>query len=228
MVKQDDLAVLPLRNVLGRLSEVPIDFEADDLVGFQRNLIEEAMQDKLQIEVSYLSLSAKQGELRRLEPWLLFTHSDITYLLAYCYTRQAARCFRLERMQDLQILEEKQQHPIPEDLAEYLSSSSLFQKELHGFQAKVAFAPELLAKLRCLLRLSHIQPWRQSRYGLSYSSWLSASCKVQDSIWLRGVLRSLGASVILLAPAHLRQSYCQELDEIAVPELISRLPKDTR
>ncbi len=217
-VSQDDLGALPLRALLGRLSEVPVVFEADDQVVSQRNLIEEAMQDKLQIELSYRSLSSKQGELRRLEPWLLFCHYGTSYMIAYCHTRQAPRCFLLERMQNLAILEQEQQHPIPENVYEHIANFSLFKKEPSGFQVKIAFAPQLLANLRSLLQLYDVQAW--SGAESPYTSWLEASFKVQDSIWLCTTLRGIGDEVMLLEPKHLRESYAQELSEILVPELL--------
>ena len=233
---QEDPISESLRELLARIGDVPIAFETDEQFLSQRNIIREALADKLQLEFLYRTLSSKEAELRRVDPWLLFKSNGISYLIAYCHTRAAARCFLLERMQALEILEWKQEKQLPEDINIYLENSPLFPKEPKGFSIKIAFAPELLAHLRLLFHLQNIEPFfdlkkakgKKTSKSKDFSSrakaktlekqYLTASCKIQDSIWLRSVLRSLGTEIILIEPAHLRESYLKELETLPIPE----------
>ena len=237
-VAQEDPISESLRELLARLGDVPIAFETDEQFLSQRNIIREALADKLQLEFLYRTLSSKEPELRRVDPWLLFKNNGLSYLIAYCHTRAAARCFLLERMQNLELLEWQQEKLAPKNINEYLENSPLFQKEPKGFNIKIAFTPELLANLRLLFHLHNIKPYeikkqkgKSGRLGKasdrerqnpktenSKVQWLTAQCKIQDSIWLRSVLRSLGTEIILLEPTHLRESYLNELATLPIPQ----------
>ena len=221
----EDLVSESLRELLARIGEVPTLFESDEQFLSQRNIIREAMAEKSQIEFLYRSLSSKEPELRRVDPWLLFKNRGNNYLIAYCHTRTSARCFRLERMQNLELLELEQERPSSKDIDSYLESSPLFQKEAKGFKIKLAFAPDILPNLKGYFHLENIEPYlferkearkRGKRQG---GQWLSADSKIQDSIWLGSTLRSFGTQLILLAPSHLRKSYLEELENTPIPEL---------
>ena len=238
-ISQENPISESLRELLARLGDVPIAFETDEQFLVQRNIIQEALADELQLEFLYRTLSSKEPELRRVDPWLLFKNNGISYLIAYCHTRAAVRCFLLERMQALELLELRQENLLPENINTHLESSPFFQKEPKGFLVKIAFASELLANLRFLFHLQDIEPYRvkkekrkkesktkeptlrklkeRSKQGLT-AQWLTAHCKIQDSIWLRAMLRGLGTEIILLEPSHLRESYLKELEALPIPE----------
>ena len=215
-VGQGSVSNESIQNLLGKLSKVPVAFEIDDSTRLQRNIIQEAIADSLQIEFYYRSLSAKEPELRRVEPWLLFKSYGSNYIIAWCHTRQDARCFLLERMQDSELLEAEQEHPIPDDLSPYLKESPLFQKEAKGFSAVIAFGPELRANLKTLLHIKDDSITPNKAKHLS-KNWLQATCKIQNRFWFLALLRSLGTQAVLLSPHHLRDSYRQELEEMEVP-----------
>ena len=221
-ITKESAASERLKEILSRFSDVSVSFENDEQVVLQRNIIQEALQESLQIEFLYRSLSSKEAEIRRVSPWLLFENKGMSYLVAYCSTRAAPRCFLLERMQNIELLDIKQENLPSQDLSIYLQNSPFFQKKPKGFTVKLAFAPDLLANLRLLFSLENVRPWtgkQKKAIGKpSCSSWLQAVCKIQDSIWLRSILRGLGAEIILLEPAHLRETCKNELEEITLPQ----------
>ncbi len=203
-----------LRGLLGQISTVPALFEDNERYSYQRSIIQEALEDKLQLEFSYQSLSSREAEIRRVEPWLLFNHKARSYLIAYCYTRAQPRCFLLERMQLPEILDLKQKHPPPADITAYLKQSPFFQAPEAGISVRIAFSPTLLSYLKRNLYIKETKDYSGAQ-ALA-SNWLEASAKVKDSIWLRSFLRGLGPEVVLLEPAHLRESFRKELEAIAI------------
>ncbi len=202
-----------MKGLIERFTHVAVFFDNSSETSLQRSLIQEALQDSLKIEFLYRSLSSSEAEIRTVDPWLLFENKGMSYLIAYCNTRGATRCFLLERMQNIELLDVKQDNDPSQDLTIYLNELSLFQKGVKGFTIRLAFIADLLANLRLLFPLGKVTSCKKRK------GWLQASCKVQDSIWIRSVLRGFGADVILLEPAHLRERYKNELKEIVVPKL---------
>ena len=207
-----------LRELLARFGDVPTIFDTDEQFLSQRNVIREALADKLQLEFLYRSLSSKEAELRRVDPWILFKNRGNSYLIGYCYTRAAVRCFLLERMKNLELLDLEQERPPPENIRSYLELSPLFQKEPKGFRIKIAFVSDLLANLKISFNLENIKPYKRKKQEGTQEEWLCAESKIQDSLWLRSILRSFGTQMILLGPVHLRESYLEELSAFPIPE----------
>lgn len=234
--------------LIARFSAVPVADESGDPFQSKRELVEEALEDILQIEFKYRTLSSREPEIRRVDPWLLFQHRGVTYLIAYCYLRQAPRHFHLERMEDVEILDVEQTTRAPDDLDEFMKNSPIFRATPAGFTVRLAFAPALRPALEQFFRLNTLGPFEPDEVaggpadvsneaapetdapagGAPASSapstrdyfrdWLVGECKVQESIWFRTTLRSLGPGSLILAPTHLRLAYAEDLDRIEVPE----------
>lgn len=204
-----------LSQILSRLAPIPVEIEDDDIVRKKRLFIQEALQDRLQLEFHYRTLSSRQPELRRVDPWALFQQRGSSYLIAHCHARQAPRFFHLERMQNIEILLLQQENAPSSDLQELMLNSPLFQKNPSGFSIQIAFSSELRAALEMRLPLEAVSIWAEAPEPLQ--GWLTARSKVQDSIWLRSLLRGFGTQALLLSPRHLQESFLKELEKIRMP-----------
>lgn len=206
-----------LEEVLKKLSSIPVETETADFSRSKRALVQEALDDHLQIQFGYRTLSSKEAEQRRVDPWVLFQNRGVSYLLAYCHTRQAPRSFHLERMQDVELLEAEQESEPPADLKETLAHSPIFQQGI-GFSVSLAFAPELRALLESAFQIFDVEP--AGLPEMERAHWMRGSCKVQESLWFREALRGMGPEVEILEPLHLRERYLEDLQAISVPEPI--------
>lgn len=217
--------------LLGRFSAVPVVDEVTGPFQSKRTLVEEALSDLLQIEFQYRTLSSPEPEIRRVDPWVLFQHRGVTYLIAYCYLRAAPRHFHLERMEDLEILDAPQTTTPPADLPELMKNSPIFNPRPAGFTVRLAFSPDLRSALEQYFRLHTVGPFDPAAAGGQsegakidtatadfFQGWLVGECKVQESIWFRATLRSLGPGSLILSPVHLRNTYREELAKIEEPE----------
>ncbi|MCB1318667.1 MAG: WYL domain-containing protein [Leptospiraceae bacterium] len=207
-----------LRDLLKQMSAVPVEVDSGDIVGSRRRLIQEALEDELQLEFQYRTIASKEPEIRRIDPWALFQHRGVSYLLGYCHTRLAARFFHLERMQNLEILDMDAEEQPPENLNEYLTQSHIFQDRPAGFTVHLAFAPELRSVLESTFRITEIEPYTNG--DVDHNDWLQAECKVRESLWFRAILRGLGPGVRILSPDHLRRSYLEDLNAMEVPGVL--------
>lgn len=203
-----------LGEILSRLSSVPVLYEDSDPFRNKRSIVEEALHENLQIEFGYQRPGSPAGEVRRVDPWALFRHRGNFYLIAFCHLRLAPRYFHLERMRDIEILELLPETEAPADLRDLLENSVIFRTPPSGLQAQLAFSGEVRAPLELHLRIYDIQP-----AGADFPpGWQRAACRITDGLWFRSRLRSFGTSVILLEPAHLRETFREELEGIPLPD----------
>ena len=213
---QKDVNTEALLSLLNQLSSVPIDFQLDEEYKVEKNLIQEAILDTFQIEFLYRTLNSKKSELRRIDPWFLFRIQERIYLIGYCHTRKAERCFLLERMCNLYVLNLKQEYTDEnKDLRQkFLSGNSIFQKELNAFEIEFAFPKERINTIKRIFTFYKTESYEVQNY-------LKAKAKVQDQIWLRNTLRSLGKSIILLSPSWLQKSFLDDLKKVSIPSPFS-------
>ncbi len=225
-----------LREILKRISIVPVELEASDAVRTKRTLVQEALgsqatlstdrsddeDEACQLEFQYRTLSSREAELRRLDPWALVRHNGVSYLIGFCHTREAPRFFHLERMEQIELLDLPREHAPPSDLQDLLRKSPIFQERPDGFTVELAFAPDLRAALERTLRLSDVEALASTSDATELrgipAHWMRGTCKVPESLWLRSILRGMGPSVVILSPEHLRDSIRGELDAFPIPE----------
>ena len=206
-----------LSGIVSKLAAFPVEFDSEKLFSARRTVIEEALEDSLQIEFRYRTLASKEMEIRRIDPWALFHHRGASYVIGYCYLRRDARYFHLERMEDIEILDMEQTSSVPENLREILSQSPIFDAGLQGFQAQIAFDPQLAGAVTAHFGARDIHNIKE---GEAPAGWKKAVCSIQESIWFRTMVRSMGPSIMILSPAHLRESHLKELKEIPLPGLL--------
>lgn len=223
-----------LRDILKRISIVPVELESSDTVRTKRILVHEALgsddpqdeeEDACQLEFQYRTLSSQEPEVRRLDPWALVKHNGVTYLIGFCHTRAAARFFHLERMEQIELLDLPRENEPPANLQDLLRESPIFQEQPTGFTVQLAFAPDLRAALERTLRLTDVEGYSTENENSAVQSqlplhWLQGRCKIPESLWLRSILRGMGPSVVILSPQHLRQASQDELDRYPVPDAL--------
>ncbi len=206
-----------LRDILSQISGVPVSYEATSPFRNKHDLVEEALAEGVQLEFRYSTLSSKEPEIRRVDPWAVFQHRKAEYVIGYCHLRRAPRFFHLERMENIEILDISQDSKPPEDLAGLIKESPIFREEARGFTAELAFSPALRPALEQYFRVTDVRALETD--DETRKDWYRASCKINESIWFRATLRSLGPGVAILGPEHLREDHREELESIPVPEL---------
>ena len=211
-----------LREILKKISVIPVELESSDTVRAKRALVLEALggddEDACQLEFQYRTLSSREPELRRVDPWALVKHNGVSYLIGFCHTREASRFFHLERMEQIELLDLARANEPPANLRELLRDSPIFQEQPSGFTVELAFAPELRAALERTLRLTDVAPvTRPIDAPRVTPDWLRGRCKIPESLWFRAIIRGMGPNVIILSPQHLRDAYLSELREFPLP-----------
>ncbi len=205
-----------LVRILSRLSAVPVAIESTSPFQKRRAAVEKALSERLQIQFLYRTLSSREPEIRRVDPWALFQHRGSAYLIGHCHLRKEPRYFHLERMDDVQILDMKEETSPPENMDSFLKQSPIFDANPGGFTVEIAFSPKIKNAMELYFKIFNDCPLQSQEHP----EWLRASCRVRESLWFRSMMRSLGPDCFIVSPQHMRDSQYSELMEIAPPDSI--------
>lgn len=110
----------------------------------------EAVHGRRRVRMRYRGRNQPEAVQRDIDPYVLVHGWGRQYCLGYCHLRQDIRSFRVDRILDLELLEQKFEIPADFDLEEYVSSQPYFQGRI---QVRLYFAPELA--LQALDNRSH-------------------------------------------------------------------------
>jgi len=153
------------------------------------------------ITFSYIDMYANVSN-RRVNPIGLRFHSKSWYLYAFCEDKRAYRTFKINRISDLEILDEyfdKSALPEPSQEEESGAHAELIHLELR-------FLPSVTYRLYDDFDASDIIV---DNKGIS-----TVSIDVPENDWLYGFILSFGNSVEVIAPEHIRNKICETASEI--------------
>jgi predicted DNA-binding transcriptional regulator YafY len=128
---------------LQQLVEDKISFSAGALVNLDPDIwhrLEDACQQSLRVWMNYFTASRNAFSDRKFDPYLLHIYRGTNpYVIGYCHKRQDIRWFRVDRIQSLEILEEKFEKDPEFDARKYLDD--IFQCEVgaEAFEVKIWF-----------------------------------------------------------------------------------------
>lgn len=98
-----------------------------------------AIYQQRRVRICYRSRSQSAPLPRELDPYKLVSRWGRQYCIGYCHQRHAIRTFRLDRIVELLVLDQRFTAPTDFDLQSYLTSDPFFQPTV---QAQLRFAPE--------------------------------------------------------------------------------------
>ena len=216
-----------LENILSKLSQIPTEFIESKKNQEKKRIIKEALKKKRQIQFTYLSLEdpnrdkktmKERSELRRVEPWVVFSHIDNEYLIGYCHLREAPRFFRLERAYSIQLLSIGSTIKIPLQIQNYVSNDFSGYLKNRSIPVEIGIDPKIRSYVETHLPIINVRT-RGGELGDPYSNWLIVKTKIIDNIWFKNYIRSFGTSALILAPKDLAREYSSENQEIPLPDL---------
>jgi len=147
-----------------------------------------------QIKMNYLGSTRKDPVERNIDPYALVHRTGWWYLVGYCHLRNAMRTFRVDRIQNLEILE--QSFLIPEDfeIHRYLQASFSDQPVV---QASLRFEPEAAH-----IATANLAGWKT--YQVNSDGSVDVVLEAPDLNWLASMVLSFAALVTVLDPPELR------------------------
>jgi predicted DNA-binding transcriptional regulator YafY len=101
--------------------------------------VRDAIRERRRVRIRYRTRSRPEAEQRDVDAYKLVSRWGWQYCIGYCHQRQAPRTFRLDRIVELELLDQTFAEPVDFDLAGYLASDPFFQPAV---RARLRFAPE--------------------------------------------------------------------------------------
>jgi len=182
---------------------IEVDFEGWSSKVNEQNrfsIIRDAIIKNKVITFDYINANGNKST-RSAEPVKLIFSANTWYLIAYCLLRNSHRMFRLSRIKNVQ--ETNQQ---------------FIKREIHEYEEQAYKTPLIDLKLRCnevvLNRLydvfdsDYIKNNNDGSYDLAVT--------IHEDEWVYGYILSLGKSVEVLAPEHIRKiikTHAMEISE---------------
>lgn len=180
-----------------------IDVDFSDWSDLHRGLFLDLRRAILEQRVVAFTYYNSRGETRArtAEPLQLRFKGRAWYLMAFCRAAQDFRLFKLSRMEDVQLLEERFSRGLPQ--AEEAPSRPAFD------------APETVLRIEasCAYRaLDEFEPWQRQRQA-DGGFLVRVRYPVDD--WLVGYILSFGPEAEVLEPPCLREAVREALEKTA-------------
>jgi predicted DNA-binding transcriptional regulator YafY len=87
------------------------------------DLASEAAAKSRRVEIRYKAVSTGRATTRKIDPYQVWAFNAVFYLIGLCHVREAIRTFAVDRIGNIQVLEESFEYPEDFDLEDYLQSA---------------------------------------------------------------------------------------------------------
>jgi len=153
-----------------------------------------AARQHRQVRMLYQGGTNREPIDRQVNPYALVYRSGWWYLVGFCQLRQALRTFRVDRIQQLELLSEPFQMPKDFDVHTYLDEMFRDQPQI---QAHLRFAPEAAH-----IALTNLSGWESCQENPDGS--VDVVMLASDLNWLASLVLSFSTWVTVLEPPELR------------------------
>jgi predicted DNA-binding transcriptional regulator YafY len=181
-----------------------------EALGATLETLRSAIRDTRRVKMLYQSAASPEPGSRKLDPYALAFRWGWWYVVGYCHNRSSVRTFRLDRIQDLSILEETFLTPLDFNAREFIASAFEGQAQVH---ARIKFAREAASIAR-----TNRAVWEAFEEQPDGSVVVEISAPDLD--WAVSSVLAYGPLVEVLEPIALRGLVCE-----AAKAVVKRYPE---
>jgi predicted DNA-binding transcriptional regulator YafY len=165
----------------------------------------EAVHERRRVHMVYRARGRVEVTERDVDPYMLVHGWGRQYCTGYCHLRQAIRSFRVDRILEVQVLEQVFEIPADFDIEKYAAAEPYFQRRV---QVRLYFAPE--AALQALDNRSQWDMLEEQPDGS-----VIATLTIPDLDLATSIIMDCGYLAEVLEPADLRELIRQRAEAIA-------------
>jgi predicted DNA-binding transcriptional regulator YafY len=170
------------------------------------DILKKAVSSNLSVIINYYSMSSDETVERKIDTYNIFFNNGAPYLAAYCHLREDIRTFRVDRIKDIKITDNK--YKIPED---YSLSEEL--KTVWGVEQG---KKELDIKIKFTGRAARFVPeyqWSDNQeIQIKDENKIIFSVKTSSREEIKKWVLGFGSEAELLKPIELRKEIIEEID----------------
>jgi predicted DNA-binding transcriptional regulator YafY len=157
--------------------------------------LHDAIRERRRVRMRYRSRSQQEPAPRDVDPYKLVLRWGWQYCIGYCHRRQAPRTFRLDRILDLEVLDQTFAEPTDFNLQEYLATDPFFQPTV---RARLRFGPE--AALVALNNRAYWESFEEQTDGAVLVTFAAPNLEAAAGVVLR-----IGFPAVIVEPEALRE-----------------------
>jgi proteasome accessory factor C len=148
----------------------------------------QAVQQRRALRLRYYSASRDETSERTVDPVRMFEADHRTYLEAWCRQAEGMRVFRVDRIEDVEVLDEPA--VVPDDVAVRDLSEGVFQPA----------SEHLLVELRIGSEYAWVADYYAIEDVRETGEQLCVSLRVADPAWVRSLVLGAAGQVEVLSP----------------------------
>lgn len=169
-------------------------------------LLGRAAHERHRVSLRHRAGGRAEASWRKVDPYALVQRGGWTYLIGFCHLRQAVRSFRVDRIEEVELLAESFESPPTFDLRAFLADEMAAQA---GVEARLRFEPASAA-----IALTNRLAWEQLTEQPDGS--VEVAFRVPDLAWAASTALAYGPAVTVLAPLELRQLVVEWAKEVVI------------
>lgn len=173
-----------------------------------------AVRERRQVSMVYRGWAQAEPLQREVDPYALVHRWGWWYIVTYCHLRGDMRTFRVDRINELTLLDETFDVPADFDVHEYLDDDPYAQPRV---QVRMRFAPEA-----ALLAQDQRAMWETMEEQPDGSVVVSLAAPGLE--WPARMALSYGPAAVVLEPAELRDLVRERARDIAAEYTLARAP----
>lgn len=167
--------------------------------------LRDAIRERRRVKILYRSRGQAGPEPREVDPYKLVQRWGWQYFIGYCHQRQDLRSFRLDRLLQLEILEQTFAEPDETAIQAYLATNPFFQPKV---QTRMRFGPAAAS-----FALDNRAYW--DRLEEQADGGVIVSFAAPDLDAAAGMVLRFGFSVEILEPPTLQELVRQQIKALA-------------
>jgi predicted DNA-binding transcriptional regulator YafY len=167
--------------------------------------LRDAMRERRRVRIRYRSRSQLDAAPRDVDVYKLVSRWGWQYCIGYCHSRTGVRTFRLDRIFDLEVLEQTFAEPTDFKLQEYLANDPFFQPTV---RARLRYGPE--AAVVALNNRAYWESLEQQPDGAVVVTFAAPNLEAAAGMVLR-----IGFPAVILEPEALRALVREQAKAIA-------------
>ncbi|MEV0702059.1 YafY family protein [Saccharopolyspora sp. NPDC050389] len=175
--------------------------------------VADAVWNNRAVQIRYLRWAEPHETTRTVQPYGLVLKAGRWYLVAGAAER--IRTYRISRIVDLRVLDERFARPTGFDLAAHWQAYlEQFDARRHQGEATVRLSPHALDRLSHLVEPAVAQAARRTAEAPDADGWTRVTVPIESVDQALPELLKLGAEAEILAPAELRERLTTTLDAL--------------
>lgn len=157
------------------------------------------------IKINYFSLNSKLAE-RIIRPYSLLIYKGFWYCIGYCELKNEIRDFKLLRIKQYKILDEKFEKPKNFNVKEYIGTNSIFNDRTYKVKLKIKYPTSIIVSEKV---------WGENQ-KVTFNDDLSILFKAEmtGKPEIISWLLSMGSSVTIIEPEEIRNEIKKEVEKL--------------